>query len=95
MKYLLPLFLLGCSVENVGHQEEEWFDYCKMEYTPILPECYNRIHLTCLDGADDIVVAPAEGSNYIGTVCYQELDKQWFYVCGVNDQNQAWVYCDK
>lgn len=95
MKYLHLLLLCACSVETIRQQEQGWFDYCKMEYTPLLPECANRIHLTCLDGANDIVVAPAEGSNYIGTVCYQELDKQYVYVCGVNEKNQAWVYCDK
>lgn len=97
MKYLFPLLLLGCSVENVGSQQNAWYDYCKMDYKPIVSdtECSNVIHLTCLDGADDTVVAPAEGYLWIGIICYQEKDKQWFYICGINDKNQAWVYCEK
>lgn len=95
MKYLFLLFLLGCSVENVGQEDGAWKDYCKFEYIPVISKCENIIRFTCLDGANDIVIAPALGSGWIGSVCYQELDKEYFYVCGVNDKNQAWVYCNK
>lgn len=96
-KYILCLSLFGCSSENIGQQETGWKDLCKFQYTPIISDdrCDNIIHFTCLDGADEILIVPAEGADWIGTACYQELDKQYVYVCGVNDKNQAWVYCNK
>jgi hypothetical protein len=96
---ILAMILMGCgssAPEDTGTQAQEWFNTCEMDYTPIVSEtdCRNAIHFTCKDGDSQWMVVEALGYNYIGTVCFQDQVHTYYYVCGVNDKNQAWVYCN-
>jgi hypothetical protein len=96
---ILAMVLMGCSSapeDETGTQAQEWFNTCDFQYTPFVNdgECMNEIHFTCKDGNSQWMLVNALASNYIGTVCMQDSEHTYYYVCGVNDKNQAWVYCN-
>lgn len=100
MKDLLGLLMLGCSAssEPTASQKEAWPNYCYFDYydTVDLPSCTSLVHFHCKDGDSQWIYLPAEGSNWIGTTCYQDPDHTYVYVC-VDDHTtfRAEVRCDK
>ena len=98
MKRLLLMFaLVGCSSgpEPIGETSQAWFNDCPIVYNvPDTDTCTTLSWHHCKDGAQGFTQETALASNYIGTECRQEGDHVWFYVCGINDKNEAWVYCN-
>lgn len=99
VRLLLLLTMLACSAspEPVESQTEHWFNTCSL--TPVennIPACSTLYHFTCKDGDSQYLWIPAEGSNWLGTTCYQDSTGSYVYVC-VDDTTtgKAEVRCGK
>lgn len=93
---LLACLMIGCSSpEPVGETSQAWFNDCPVTYN--IPNTYTCTTLSwhvCKDGAKGFTQEKALAANYIGTECFQNGSQTYFYVCGINSENEAWVYCN-
>lgn len=98
MKKFLLLLCVGCSSapEPIGQTSQEWFNYCPVIQTTADTNICATYYLhQCKDGAEGYTSQIALGVHFIGTPCYQDaLRGTFYYTCGVNDKQEAWVYCD-
>jgi len=95
---LIIPFIFACGSENTGKQSEAWYNTCSEKVEPIVSDssCGNIYTWKCKDGMVDVYYLPAEASNWIGSVC-SSTDygaNNYYFVCGLNDKNEAFVYCD-
>jgi hypothetical protein len=95
MKYLIAAFMFGCSSDNVGTTKQSDQGDCKtIASMPDITTCTNLVLWKCKGGSEGIDHVPALASNYIGTECLREDTNTYYYVCGINDKNEVWVYCN-
>jgi hypothetical protein len=93
----LPLVfsLISCS-DAIASQPEPLPNPCHQDYIDEvnLVSCYSLVHFYCTNGLDQWIYVPAEGANFMGTVCYQDENTTHVYAC-VDDHStfRAAVRC--
>lgn len=91
----LLVLVVSCSSEPVGHSSQPWNDACKIENQTVdTTYCQTLYYLKCPDGSSGLYTQSALAANYVGQWCLRENGQTYYYVCGINDHNEAWVYCD-
>lgn len=94
-KYIVLLCVIGCSSEPVGNSSAGQTNDCYTTYQAVDTNyCATIYCYECKNGDKGCGTTPALGANYVGQWCLKEGGQTYYYVCGVNNQNEAWVYCN-